>query len=192
MLVGYARVSTLDQSPALQIDALRAAGSERIFTETASGADAGRPELAAALDYLRPGDTIVVWKLDRLARSLPQLPRTIELLHETDVGLLCLTQPIETTTPAGRLVFQIFSAISEFERSRTRERTLAGLEAARTRGQKLGRPTKLDDKKLRAAAAMLRDPAIPVRDVAKQLDVSVSTLYRHLPAARVRFRSPSA
>ncbi len=184
MLVGYARVSTRDQEPALQLDALKAAGCERIFQEKASGAQRDRPELKAALDYVRKGDTLVVWKLDRLARSLKQLIETVEALGERDIGFRSLTEAIDTTTAGGRLVFHIFSGLAEFERQVIRERTLAGLEAARARGRKGGRPPALSTKDLTAAKAMLRDPSITVSEIARRLGVVPSTLYRHLPKAR--------
>ena len=184
MLVGYARVSTRDQTPELQIGALRGAGCEKIFTETASGAGGHRPEFDAALEYVRPGDTLVVWKLDRLARSLRSLVRTVQDLAEHDVGFRSLTETIDTTSAGGRLVFHIFSALAEFERELTRERTMAGLDAARERGHRPGRPSKLGEKELREAEALLRDPKIRVVDVAARLGVSPSTLYRHFPGAR--------
>ena len=139
-LIGYARVSTFDQSPDLQLDALRSAGCSRIFVETASGANTNRTELAAALAYLREGDTLVVWKLDRLARSISQLITTIDHLSAAACGFKSLTEAIDTTTPTGRLTFHIFSALTEFERSIIRERTLAGLAAAKARGRTGGRP----------------------------------------------------
>lgn len=182
--IGYARVSTEDQSAALQLDALKAAGCQRVFTEKASGAQRERPQLIAALDYIREGDTLVVWKLDRLARSLRQLMETIEDLHARGIGFRSLTEAIDTTTSGGRLVFHIFGALAEFERSLIRERTNAGLEAARARGRISGRPPALDDEDLVAAKAMLRDPAITVEEVARRLDVAPSTLYRHLPGGR--------
>ena len=188
MLVGYARVSTRDQTPELQIGALRGAGCEKIFTETSSGAARNRPELAAALDYLRADDTLVVWKLDRLARSLRTLVRTIDDLAARNIGFRSLTETIDTTSPTGRLVFHIFSSLAEFERELTRERTLAGLEAARARGHHPGRPAKLGPKELQQAQALLRDPAIRVSDIAARLNVAPSTLYRHLPAARTQAR----
>src|SRR5690242_6110727 len=184
MLVGYARVSTLDQKPALQIDALTSAGCERIFTEKASGAQRDRPELKAALDYLRAGDTLVVWKLDRLARSMRQLIETIEDLQARRIELRSLTESIDTATPGGRLVFHIFGALAEFERAVIRERTRAGLQAARQRGKKGGRPRRLGPKELAAARAMLADPEIRVEDVAAHLRVSPATLYRYLPGGR--------
>lgn len=184
MLVGYARVSTQDQNPALQLDALNGAGCEKVFTEKASGALRERPQLKAALDYMRSGDTLVVWKLDRLARSIKQLIETVEEMGERGIGLRSLTEAIDTTTAGGKLVFHVFAALAEFERGVIRERTKAGLEAARARGKLGGRPPALKASDLAAAKAMLRDPEITVAEVAKRLGVVPSTLYRHLPKAR--------
>lgn len=184
MLVGYARVSTHDQNTALQLDALKAAGCEKLFVEKASGASRDRPELKAAVDYVREGDTLVVWKLDRLARSLRQLIDTVAMLEERGIGLRSLTEAIDTTTAGGRLVFHIFGSLAEFERGVIRERTKAGLSAARARGRVGGRPVKLTGDDLKAAKALLADSTITVADVAKRLGVSPATLYRHLPAAR--------
>jgi len=184
MLVGYARVSTQDQNPALQLDALKAAGCEKLFVEKASGAQRDRPELLAALDPLRAGDSLVVWKLDRLARSLKQLIETVELLESRSIGLRSLTEAIDTTTAGGKLVFHVFGALAEFERSIIRERTKAGLDAARARGKKGGRPPALAAKDLAAAKAMLSDPEITMEEVAKRLKVAPSTLYRHMPGGR--------
>ena len=139
MLIGYARVSTQEQDLALQLDALQAAGCEKVFTEKASSAQRDRPALTAALDYMRAGDTLVVWKLDRLARSLKQLIETIEDLGDKQMGLKSVTEAIDATTSGGKLIFHIFGALSEFERAIIRERTLAGLTAARARGRKGGR-----------------------------------------------------
>lgn len=186
MLVGYARVSTQDQKTELQLDALKAAGCEKVFVEKASGAQRERPELTAALDYMRDGDTLVVWKLDRLARSMKQLIETVEGLEEVGVGFRSLTEAIDTTTAGGKLVFHVFGALAEFERSIIRERTRAGLDAARARGRKGGRPPKLKEADLKAARAMLADKSITVEEVAKHLRVSPATLYRHLPAARAQ------
>ena len=184
MLIGYARVSTQEQDLALQLDAFKAAGSERIYEERASGAQRDRPELKAALGYMREGDTLVVWKLDRLARSLKQLIDTVEDLGARGIGLRSLTEAIDTTTSGGKLIFHIFAALAEFERAVIRERTLAGLAAARARGRKGGRPPALAAKDLAAAKAMLRDPEITVGEIARRLNVAPSTLYRHLPRAR--------
>ena len=186
MLIGYARVSTQDQSPALQLDALKAAGCERIFVEKASGAQRDRPELKSALDFARgdTGDVLVVWKLDRLARSLSQLIDTVDLLERRGIGFRSLTEAIDTTSAGGRLVFHMFGAMAEFERSIIRERTRAGLDAARARGRVGGRPPSLSPKDIAAAKAMLKDPEITVTEVAKRLKVAPSTLYRHIPGGR--------
>lgn len=181
-----ARVSSQDQTPDLQLDALRAAGCKRIFVETASGAQRDRPELGAALDYLRAGDTLVIWKLDRLARSVKQLIETVEGLEARGIGLRSLTETIDTTTAGGKLVFHIFGALAEFERAIIGERTRAGLEAAKARGRRGGRPPKLTSQDLAAAKAMLADASFTVADVARRLGVSPATLYRHLPAARAQ------
>ena len=184
-LIGYARVSTTDQNLELQLDALTESGCRRVFEETASGANKARPQLKGALDFLRPGDTLVVWKLDRLARSLQQLIEAIELLNTRGCGFRSLTENIDTTTAGGRLIFHVFGALAEFERGIIRERTLAGLEAARSRGRKGGRPKLLNGESLAAARALLRDGALTVREVAKQVGVAETTLYRYLPRPRV-------
>ena len=184
MFIGYARVSTQEQNPKAQIDALEAAGCERIFTETASGAQRDRPELRAALDYMRSGDTLVVWKLDRLARSLKQLIHTVEDLAERSIGLRSLTEQLDTTSPGGRLVFHIFGALAEFERAIIRERTMAGLEAARSQGRVGGRPPALSEKDLAAARALMSNPEITVAEIARRLGVNPSTLYRAIPGGR--------
>ena len=184
MLVGYARVSTQDQDPNMQVDALKAAGCEKIFTEKASGAKRDRPELAAALDYARQGDTLVVWKLDRMARSLKQLIETVEGLEQRGVGFRSLTETIDTTSAGGRLVFAIFAGLAEFERSIIRERTRAGLDAARARGRVGGRPRSISDEDIAVAKALLKDPEITVKKVAERIGCSEATLYRYLPAAR--------
>ncbi len=184
MLVGYARVSTHKQDPALQLDALEKDPCERVFTETASGAQRERPELKAALDYMRSGDTLVVWRLDRLARSLKQLITTIEDLEGREIGLRSLTESIDTTTTGSRLVFHIFGALAEFERTIIRERTRAGLEAARARGRTGGRPPALTEKDKATAIALLRDPYIPVKEIARRPGISVAALYQHFPGGR--------
>jgi DNA invertase Pin-like site-specific DNA recombinase len=184
MLIGYARVSTQDQNPELQLDALKQAGCEKVFTEKASGAQRDRPELKATLDYMRAGDTLVVWKLDRLARSLKQLIETVEALEAQGMGFRSLTEAIDTTTSGGRLVFHIFGALAEFERSIIRERTVAGLASARARGRLGGRPRGLSSEDIAAAKALLTDPSITMEEVAKRLGVAPSTLYRYLPGGR--------
>jgi DNA invertase Pin-like site-specific DNA recombinase len=168
----------------LQLDALNEIGCEKIFTEKASGAQRERPELIAALHYMRKGDTLVVWKLDRLARSLKQLIETVEKLETRGMGLRSLTEAIDTTTSGGRLIFHIFGSLAEFERSIIKERTLAGLSAARRLGRREGRPPALSAEGLAAARALLKDANITVEDVAKRLSVAPSTLYRHLPGGR--------
>lgn len=184
MLIGYARVSTQDQKPELQIDALTAIGCEKVFEEKASGAQRDRPQLRAAIDYMRDGDTLVVWKLDRLARSIKQLIETVEMLEGRGIGFRSLTEAIDTTTSGGKLVFHIFAALAEFERSIIRERTVAGLASAKARGRLGGRPPALTSEDLAHARAMLADPNITVEKVAERLGVVPSTLYRHLPGGR--------
>jgi len=177
MRIGYARVSTLDQDTSMQEAALKAAGCERIVTETASGAKTDRPELGRVLrDILREGDTLVVWKLDRLARSVRQLTETIEDLKARRIGFASLTEAIDTSTPSGMLVFHIMSSIAEFERNLIRERSMEGLKAARSRGRIGGRPRKMDQKDIVAAKAMI--PTMTASEVAKRFGVSRATLYR--------------
>ncbi len=178
------RVSTQDQSTNLQLDALAKVGCARVFSESASGAQRDRPELARALDYMRPGDTLVVWKLDRLARSLKQLIETVESLEGKGIGFRSLTESIDTTTAGGKLTFHIFVALNEFERSMIRERTRAGLDAARARGRVGGRPRSLTDKDLEMAKTLLANPDITVEEVAARLSVAPATLYRYLPGGR--------
>ena len=190
MLIGYARVSTVDQSLALQRDALKEAGCEKIFTEQISGAVADRPELASALQFARKGDTLVVWKLDRLARSIKQLIETVETLRMRDVGFRSLTEAIDTTTAQGRLVFHMFGALAEFERGLIRERTQAGLSAAKRAGRTGGRPPKMTADDIEVAKTMLANPDIGVADIAIRLKVSMATLYRHIPAARAVSAEP--
>ena len=182
--IGYARVSTLDQNLALQQDALKEAGCGKIYIEQMSGAVTDRPALFEALDYARSGDTLIVWKLDRLARSMKQLIETVEKLRLQGIGFRSLTEAIDTTTAQGVLVFHMFSALAEFERQLIRERTRAGLKAAKRMGRIGGRPAKLTEDDLDAARTLLANPDITVADVADRLGVSPATLYRYLPAAR--------
>jgi DNA invertase Pin-like site-specific DNA recombinase len=179
-LLGYARVSTGEQSPDLQLDALTAAGCYRIFVERASGALAARPELRKVLDQLRPGDTLVVWKLDRLGRSLRHLLDTVGELERRGVGFKSLRESVDTTTPGGRLVFHLFGALAEFERDLLRERTAAGLAAARARGRKGGRPSVMTPQKLAVARQLYDSRQHTVAAIAKTLGVSRASLYRHL------------
>jgi DNA invertase Pin-like site-specific DNA recombinase len=179
-LTGYARVSRLDQEPALQLDALHAAGCERVFTDHASGAIAERPELARALDYVRAGDTLVVWRLDRLGRSLQHLIQTVRQLEERGIGLRSLHESIDTTTPTGRLIFHIFGSLAEFERDLIKERTAAGLAAARARGRHGGRPAIMTPAKASVARQMYASRCYTVAAIAATLGVSRSTIYRSL------------
>ena len=156
MLIGYARVSTTDQTLDLQKDALEKAGCDRIFTDTASGAKAERVGLDEALSHLREGDTLVVWRLDRLGRSLKHLIETITKLNNRGIGFKSITEAIDTTTSGGKLIFHIFGALAEFERDIIRERTQAGLTAARARGRKGGRPKALTPKKAQMAAGAIQ------------------------------------
>ena len=182
-LVGYARVSTWDQNSDLQVDALTKIGCARIFTDHASGTRTDRPQLEACLDYLRPGDTVVVWRLDRLGRSLRHLVDTVSGFEERDVGFRSLTEAIDTTTSTGRLVFHIFCALAEFERDLIVDRTQAGLAAARARGKVAGRKPKLSPDQVAVAQRLHRDGKHTVSEIAKELGVSRATIYRHLPVA---------
>ena len=186
MLVGYARVSTAEQSLALQQDALTAAGCGRVYTDVASGALDDRDGLAEALDYVRDGDTLVVWRLDRLGRSLKQLIERITALEARGVGFRSLTEAMDTTTSGGRLIFHVFGALAEFERAVIRERTLAGLAAARTRGRLGGRPRALNPAQVEMARTLLADRTRPIVDVCGALHVSRATLYRYVTARPAR------
>lgn len=192
MLVGYARVSTAEQSLALQQDALMTAGCDRVYTGVASGADPNRDGLAEAFDYVRGGDTLVVWRLDRLGRSLKQLIERVTALESRGVGFRSLTEAMDTTTSGGRLIFHVFGALAEFERAVIRERTLAGLAAARARGRMGGRPPALTAAQVEMARALLADRTRPIREVYTALHVSRSTLYRHVPTHTVRTPLPAA
>jgi DNA invertase Pin-like site-specific DNA recombinase len=179
MLVGYARISTTDQRLDLQKDALRSAGCERIFTDTASGAKAERQGLTDALEHLRPNDTLVVWKLDRLGRSLPHLVETVRDLVARGVGFKSLQENIDTTTSGGKLIFHIFASLAEFERDIIRERTNAGLSAARARGRKGGRPKGVDEKKRQAALSLKKDLDRSVKDICEIVGISRNTYYKY-------------
>ena len=179
MLIGYARVSTHDQTLALQQDALQQAGCSKIFTDTASGVKAERKGLDEALAYVRKGDTLVVWRLDRLGRSLPHLITTMTALEGQGIGFKSLTENIDTTTSGGKLIFHIFGALAEFERNLIRERTTAGLMTARTRGRLGGRPKALTGKQL-SIAQDLYDKRHPIAEICRTLKVSKATLYRAL------------
>jgi DNA invertase Pin-like site-specific DNA recombinase len=159
-LLGYSRVSTAGQDVALQDDALSAAGCWKVWTDVASGARTDRPQLALVLEALQPGNTLVVWRLDRLGRSLPHLIETVGELEGRGVGFRSLTESIDTTTPGGRLVFHIFGSLAQFERELVKERTMAGLAAARARGRTGGRPTVMTTAKVRAAQRIILDPHV--------------------------------
>jgi DNA invertase Pin-like site-specific DNA recombinase len=180
-LIGYARVSTADQRHALQHDALNAAGCTRIFEDTASGKLDERPGLAQALDYLRDGDTLVVWRLDRLGRSVQHLTGTVAGLAARGIEFRSLTEGIDTSTAAGKLVFHIFASLAEFERSLIVERTRAGLDAAAARGRRGGRPKALTDEKAAAARKLIASGS-SVTEAARIVGVSRATLYAHLGA----------
>jgi DNA invertase Pin-like site-specific DNA recombinase len=187
MLMGYARVSTTDQNPDLQIDALKHAGCERIFTDTISGAKTQRPELDRLMQSLRSGDTVVVWRLDRLGRSLQHLIALVQELDQQGVGFRSLTESIDTTTSGGKLIFHIFGALAEFERNVIRERTKAGLDAARLRGRTGGRKPHpvLSNPKHLAVARKLYANQTPIEDICATLKVSRSTLFRYLSKEKV-------
>ena len=180
MLIGYARVSTQDQTLILQKDALEKAGCSKIFTDTASGALADRVGLQEAMQYARPGDTLVVWRLDRLGRSLTHLITTITNLQERQIGFMSITENIDTTTSGGKLVVHIFGALAEFERDIIRERTKAGLLAARARGRRGGRPKTLMGNKVAMAQALYNDKNNPIAEICKTLNISRATLYRYI------------
>jgi DNA invertase Pin-like site-specific DNA recombinase len=182
MLIGYARVSTQDQNLELQREALIRAGCQKLFEDKVSGTRAERPGLAKALEILREDDTLVVWKLDRLGRSVKQLVDMVGDLHRQGVQFKSLTDAIDTATPSGRFFFHVMASLAEMERELTVERTRAGLEVARQLGRRGGRKPKMNDSKIESAKKLLAS-GIPPRDVAKNLGVSIPTLYRWVPAS---------
>lgn len=184
--IGYARVSTDDQHLDLQRDALLHTGCECIYEETVSGKSAQRPELAQCLKALRPGDTLVVWRLDRLGRSLKDLVKTVDELERNGIHFESLSEKIETGTATGKLQFHVFAALAEFERSLISERTNAGLVSARARGRRGGRPPKLNEKQVRTIKALLRDPDTCVAAVARDYGVSRTTIYKHCGVVQPR------
>jgi DNA invertase Pin-like site-specific DNA recombinase len=183
MLIGYARVSTDDQNLDLQRDALQAAGCERVFEDMVSGARADRTGLITLMSMLRAGDTVVIWRLDRLGRSLKNLIELVERLEAAKVGLRSLQESIDTTSSGGKLVFHLFGALAEFERNLIRERTQAGLVAARARGRMGGRPKRLDPVKLALAVKLHRERNHTVEEICKMMGISKSTLYNYLDKA---------
>ena len=180
--IGYARVSTAGQDEALQLDALQGAGVDRVFVDRASGTLTERPGLTSALECARPGDSLVVWRLDRLGRSLRHLIEVVKDLEERQVSLVSLTESIDTSTPGGRLVFHVFASLAEFERDLIRERTMAGLAAARARGRTGGRPSVWTEAKLRTARSMWAN-GDDVATIARVLGVSRASVYRGLAEA---------
>lgn len=183
MKIGYARVSTKEQSFDLQVDALRKAGCKKVYKEIVSGARAERQVLNDLLQNIRSGDVLVIWKLDRLGRSLKHLIELVNALLEKDVGLQSINDPIDTTTAQGRLIFNIFASLAEFERDIIRERTQAGLSAARARGKMGGRPKGLSQEAEAtsyAAASLYREGELSVQQIADKLGIAKSTLYSYL------------
>jgi DNA invertase Pin-like site-specific DNA recombinase len=180
MLIGYARVSTYEQTLNLQRDALDKAGCNKIFTDTASGIKAERKGLDEALGYVRKGDTLVVWRLDRLGRSLPHLITTMTDLEERGIGFKSLTENIDTTTSGGKLIFHIFGALVEFERNLIKERTRAGLTAARARGKKGGRPKALTASEIQELRELYSNQNIPILEIRRKFHLARSTFYRYV------------
>ncbi|HWL51219.1 MAG TPA: recombinase family protein [Chthoniobacteraceae bacterium] len=180
MLIGYARISTNDQNLDLQTDALVTAGCEKIFTDVASGAKSERRGLQDALEFLRPGDVLVVWKLDRLGRSLRHLIDTVAELQSKEMGFRSLQENIDTTTSGGKLFFHIFGALAEFERDIIRERTNAGLASARARGKQGGRPRMMEKKEIEMARSLHSSKTYSIKDICKTLGISKATLYRYI------------
>lgn len=183
MLIGYARVSTDDQDLSLQCDALRQAACQKIYEDKLSGAQAARPGLDRLLEILRPGDELIIWRLDRLGRSLKDLIALVELLEGRGVGLVSLHESISTTSSSGKLVFHLFAALAEFERNLIRERTQAGLMAARARGRKGGRPKALDPAKRQLAVKLYDERRHTVAEICRMLGISKPTLYSYLDEA---------
>ena len=183
MLIGYARVSTDDQKLNLQIDALEKVGCEKIFTDQVSGSIACRPQLEGALDFLREGDTLVVWRLDRLGRNLRHLIELVRQLEEKGIGFRSLTESMDTTTSGGKLIFHIFGALAEFERNLIRERTKAGLDAARARGRKGGRKPALSAKQQEVAVKLYYEKNHTAEEICRIMGISKPTLYSYIKKA---------
>ncbi len=180
MLIGYSRVSTFDQNPDLQKDALDKAGCEKIFTDTISGTVSQRPGLTKAKEILRRGDTLVVWRLDRLGRSLKDLIDWMNYLDTEGIALKSLQESIDTSTATGKLVFHVFGALSEFERNLILERTQAGLSAARARGRLGGRPKSLNDDKKQVVIDLYNERKHPVKKICEMMNISKPTLYSYV------------
>jgi DNA invertase Pin-like site-specific DNA recombinase len=186
MLIGYARVSTDDQKLNLQQDALHTAGCEKIFEDYLSGARATRPGLTSALEMARSGDTLVVWRLDRLGRSLKDLIQLTETLKQRSIGLQSLQESIDTTTSSGQLIFHLFGALAEFERNLIRERTNAGLTAARARGRLGGRPKALDPNKRQLAVKLYNDREHSIDEICQMMGISKPTLYNYVAEGQLK------
>jgi len=186
MLIGYARVSIDDQNLDLQMDALTKAGCERILEDNLSGAKAERPGLQEALDYGRTGDTIVVWRLDRLSRSLKDLIEMVTLLDSKGIGLKSLQEAIDTSSSSGKLIFHIFGALAEFERNLIRERTQAGLQAARARGRKGGRPKSLDKDKQALVVKLYEEKKHTIKQICQMMEISKPTLYKYVESSKAK------
>ena len=182
MLVGYARVSTLDQNLDLQLSALEEAGCEKLYQDQISGTKANRPGLTMALEVLRKNDTLVVWKLDRLGRTVKGLIDLVNLLHQKEIHFKSITDNVDTSTPAGRFFFHVMASLAQMERELLAERTKAGLAAAKAKGRVGGRKRKMTQSKIESAKQLLASGSLP-RDVAQNLGISVPTLYRWIPAS---------
>ena len=180
MLIGCERVSTDDQNLALQHDALQTAGYEKVLSDTMSRTNADRPGLKEAFEFARKGDTIVAWRLDRLGRSLKDLITLVEALENRKIGLRSLQENIDTTTSSGKLIFHLFGALAEFERNLVRERTQAGLQAARARGRKGGRQQKLTSQQIEIGRSLSTDPTRSVTSICEHLGISRPTYYRYI------------
>ena len=186
MLIGYARVSTSDQNPNLQEDALKKAGCKKIYIDKISGTIADRPELTKAIDVLREGDTLIIWRLDRLGRSLKDLINWISYLEKEGIALNSLQESIDTSTSTGKLVFHIFGALAEFERNLIRERTQAGLIAARARGKMGGRPKRLNEIKRQMVFKLYNEKVLTINQVCKEMGISKPTLYKYLREEKMK------
>jgi len=182
MLIGYARVSTHDQNLNLQKDALKQAGCEKIFVDEVSGATTTRSGLGSAIEMLREGDTLVVWRLDRLGRSLKHLIELVGELEQKKIGFRSLQEAMDTSSSGGKLIFHVFGALAEFERNLIQERTRAGLIAARARGRKGGRPKSLDEKKRKLAVRLYRERKTPIDEICQMMGISKPTLYSYVSA----------
>lgn len=192
MKMGYARVSTQDQSYGLQLDALKEAGCDKIFKEKVTGSKAERKELNRMLEHAREGDEIIIWKLDRLGRSLPHLVTLVKELNDRQIGLRSLNDPIDTTSSQGRFIFNLFASLAEFERELIRERTMAGLKSARERGRTGGRKPGLTEEKEKTAIAaelLYKEKSLSISEICSKLSISKPTLYKYLRFREVRIGS---